>query len=111
LIYLLRFIDNMLGIWYGTTEEFECFQQALPFKNLRWTTSSLQDSVAFLNLTESIENGRIVTRTYEKPLNKFLYIPPASAHSPGVLKSTIFGNLRRYWYQNTNYDDYYDQVQ
>jgi hypothetical protein len=111
LIYLSRFIDDMLGIWCGTTEEFERFQQALPFKNLRWTTSGLQDSVAFLDLTVSIENGRIVTRTYEKPLNKFLYIPPASAHSPGVLKSTIFGNVRRYWYQNTNYDDYYDQVQ
>jgi hypothetical protein len=48
---------------------------------------------------------------YKKSLNKFLYIPSTSAHPPGVLKSTIFGNVCRYWYQNTNTKDYRDQVQ
>jgi hypothetical protein len=111
LLYLRRFIDDMFGIWCGTTEEFERFKQALSFKNLRWTTSGLQDSINFLDLNISIENGRIVTQTYEKSLNKFLYIPSTSAHPPGVLKSTIFRNVRRYWYQNTNTNDYRDQVQ
>jgi len=109
-LYLKRFIDDGIGIWHGTTQEFERFKQALTFKNLRWTTSGLQDSVDFLDLNISIENGRIVTRTYEKPLNKFLYIPPTSAHSPGVLKSTIHGNVRRYWFQNSNIEDYKNQV-
>jgi hypothetical protein len=44
-------------------------------------------------------------KTYEKPTNLFLYIPPTSAHSPGVLKRIIFGNVHRYWYQNSNIDD------
>jgi hypothetical protein len=48
---------------------------------------------------------------YKKSLNKFLYIPSTSAHPPGVLKSTIFGNVCHYWYQNTNTKDYRDQVQ
>jgi hypothetical protein len=61
LLYLRRFIDDMFGIWCRTTEEFEHFKQALPFKNLHWTTSGLQDSVDFLDLNISIENGRIVT--------------------------------------------------
>jgi hypothetical protein len=61
LLYLRRFIDDMFGIWCRMTEEFERFKQALPFKNLRWTTSGLQDSVNFLDLNISIENGRIVT--------------------------------------------------
>ncbi len=74
LLYLRRFIDDMFGIWCGMTEEFERFKQALSFKNLCWTTSGLQDSIDFLDLNISIENGRIVTRTYEKSLNKFLYI-------------------------------------
>jgi ABC-type uncharacterized transport system permease subunit len=43
---------------------------------------------------------------YEKPTNLFLYIPPTSAHSPGVLKSIIFGNVHHYWCQNSNIDDY-----
>ena len=41
-------------------------------------------------------------------MNLLLYIPPASAHPPGVLKSTIYGNLRRYWLQNTNKADYHE---
>jgi hypothetical protein len=61
LLYLRRFIDGMLGIWCGTTEEFERFKQAPFFKNLHWTPSGLQDSVDFLDLNISIENGRIVT--------------------------------------------------
>jgi hypothetical protein len=94
LLYLRRFIDDMFGIWCGRTEEIERFKQALSFKNLCWTTSGLQDSVDYLDLNISIENGRIVTWTYEKSLNKFLYIPSTSAHPPGVLKSTIFGNVQ-----------------
>jgi hypothetical protein len=35
-----------------------------------------------------------------------LYIPPASAHPLGVLKSLIFGNLQRYWQQNTYVTDF-----
>ncbi len=41
--YLKRFIDDKFGIWTGTTQEFECFKQALPFKNLRWTGSGWQE--------------------------------------------------------------------
>ena len=36
----------------------------------------------------------------------FLYIPPRSAHPPGVLKSTIYGNLRRFYRQNTSTKDF-----
>jgi hypothetical protein len=60
----------------------------------------------FLDLTLEIKNGHIVMKTYEKPTNLFLYIPLTSAHSPGVLKSIIFGNVHHYWYQNSNIDDY-----
>jgi hypothetical protein len=45
-------------------------------------------------------------KTYEKPTSLFLYISLTSAHSPGVLKSIIFGNVCCYWYQNSNIDDY-----
>ena len=108
--YLTRFIDDKFGVWIGTSQQFECLKQTLDFKNLRWTGSGLQDSVDFLDLNISIENGKIVTRTYEKPLNKFLYIPKTSAHPPGVLKGTIHGCVRRYWLQNSNIDDYRTQV-
>jgi hypothetical protein len=31
---------------------------------------------------------------------------PASAHAPRVIKSTIFGNLQRFWNQNSKISDY-----
>jgi hypothetical protein len=104
--YFKRFVDDIFGIWIGTSAEWENFKLALPFKNLHWKTMDLALKADFLDLTLEIKNGHIVTKTYEKPTNLFLYIPPTSAHSPGVLKSIIFGNVHRYWYQNSNIDDY-----
>ena len=39
-------------------------------------------------------------------MNLYLYIPPHSAHQPGIVKSLIFGQLQRYWLQNTYVEDY-----
>jgi len=39
-------------------------------------------------------------------MNLYLYIPPSSAHPPGMLKGLIFGNLCRFWNQNSFVDDY-----
>jgi hypothetical protein len=53
----------------------------------------------------------ISTKTYQKPTNLHLYITPNSAHPSGVLKSIIYSNLRRYWLQNTNVQDFINIVQ
>jgi chromosome segregation ATPase len=79
------------------------------FSQLKWTTSGLSSTVNFLDITVAINaNGKISTKTYQKPTNLHLYIPPTSAHPPGVLKSLIFGNLQRYWLQNTYTSDFVD---
>jgi hypothetical protein len=39
-------------------------------------------------------------------MNLHRYIPPESAHSPGVLKSLIFGNVFRYWLQNSHTSEF-----
>jgi hypothetical protein len=109
-LYFKRFVDDMFGVWIGNERDWERFVSSLPFGLLTWTTDGLQDSATFLDLTLEIVDDRIVTKTFEKALNLFLYIPPSSAHSPGVLKSTIFGNVRRYWNQNSNKKDYQDAV-
>eukprot|EP00978_Attheya_sp_CCMP212_P044907 scaffold326613_cov48-Attheya_sp.AAC.1 len=50
----------------------------------------------------------INTRSYEKDLNLHLYryIPPGSAHPPGVLWSLIFGRLRQFYNLNSNIEDF-----
>ena len=45
-------------------------------------------------------------KTHQKSLNLYLYIPPHSAHPPGVLRSLIHGLLRKYWIQNSDTVDF-----
>jgi len=108
--FLRRYIDDKLGIWTGSDETFTAFLQDLnSYSQLKWTSSGLSSSVNFLDITITIENdGKISTKTFQKPTNLHLYIPPSSAHPPGVLKSLIFGNLQRYWEQNTYVSDFTD---
>jgi hypothetical protein len=110
LYFLRRFIDDKFGIWIGSKEEFEIFKQELnSYCQLKWTSDGLKTAVNFLDLTICINNShQIITKTYQKPTNLHLYIPPTSAHPPGVLKSLIFGNLNRYWKQNTHVADFID---
>jgi len=110
LIFLRRFIDDKIGIWTGSEEEFNDFLHDLnSYSQLKWTSSGLTSSVNFLDITITIEkNGKISTKTFQKPTNLHLYIPPSSAHPPGVLRSLIFGNLQRYWKQNTYVADFVD---
>ena len=110
LLYCGRFIDDMLGIWIpddNNPNAWEEFKNSLPFGLLEWETSELSTSVDFLDLTISIgDDGRIQFQTYQKPMNLYLYIPHGSAHAPGVLRSLIFGNLRKYRLQNSKKEDY-----
>ena len=48
-----------------------------------------------MDLSVSIRDGHIATTLYEKPLNLHLYIPPHSAHPPGLLPGIVFGTLFR----------------
>jgi hypothetical protein len=98
-----------LKIWIGSDQEFLEFTTDInTYGSLQWVTSELKTrDLDFLDLTMSIgPDGRIHFKTFQKAINLYLYIPPSSAHPPGVLKSIIFGNLRRYWQQNTSIDDY-----
>jgi hypothetical protein len=108
LLYFKRFIDDIFGIWIGNNEQWSSFKSDLnTFGSLRWEASPLANTAIFLDLEIKLTaDQRIETKTYQKPQNLFLYIPPASAHAPGVIKSTVFGNLQRFWNQNSNISDY-----
>ena len=82
-------------------------REEMKFGLLDWTVEKPSKTTDFLDLTILIENnGAISTKTFIKPMCLHLYIPPASAHPKGVLKSLIFGNIRRYWNQCTYERDF-----
>ena len=81
--------------------------QIMRFGSLHWDVETPKKEVNFLDLTITLESdGTITTKTFVKPMNLHLYIPPQSAHPKGILKSLIFGNLQRYWIQNSNRADF-----
>jgi hypothetical protein len=110
-----RLIDDTVQFWdtaklppgvllYNLTKQIE---QDMAFGILTWEVNPPSREVNFLDLNISITpDGEIVTKTFTKPMNLHLYIPPESAHSKGVLKSLIFGNVFRYWQQNSHTSDF-----
>ena len=95
LLYYGRQIDDIFLIWNPspTGHSFQSFLKDLDSQsNLNWTTDGLQDLVDFLDLTISIDSaGKIQTKTYQKLMLLFAYLPLHSTHPLGVLKSLIFG--------------------
>ena len=47
-----------------------------------------------------------MTKTYQKPNNPYLYIPPHSAHPSRMIYGIIYSLLRTYWRQNSRYSDF-----
>jgi len=114
LFYFKRFIDDIFGIWTGnTTTDWDSFcDDVNNFGVLTWDIAENppSDSVNFLDLTLTIEGGKIVTKTYQKEMNLYLYLPSTSAHPNGCIKGTVYGLVRRYYHQNTYRKDYINFV-
>lgn len=110
LFYFKRFIDDMFGVWIGNaTTQWSAFcNDVNTFGELTWDIlkRKLSTSVDFLDLTLTISGNKIVSRTYQKEMNLYLYIPPASAHPAGCIKGTVYGLVRRYHAQNTSHHDF-----
>ena len=115
LLMYVRFIDAIFGIWQETEENptnFETYKTLLNAQcKLEWVTKEPKNIADFLDLTLTIRNGNVDTKTSEKAENLFLYIPYNSAHPPGLLKSLVFGRVGTYWEQNTRISDFSDTLQ
>ena len=97
-----RFIDDVFGVYLChpdpviDKQRWQALQDEMnKAPGLTWEFSELSHEVNFMDLTIRIKDGRIVTTLYEKPLNLYLYIPPHSAHPPGLLPGIIYGTLFR----------------
>ena len=83
-----------------------------PGRRLEWTTDKPSNSVDFLDLTITTgSDGRIRTKTFQKPMNLHLCVPPTSAHSPKMFQGMIFGQIRRFFLQNSSTEDFQQVVQ
>ena len=102
LLYYRRYIDDVFAIWIPDPDPIIDCQLLLSFSQrlndwhgLKWIVSPLSTSVVFLDLTLTIVDDHIVSSLYKKPMNLHLYIPPRSAHPPGVLLGLVSGWIYR----------------
>ena len=100
LLFYRRYIDDVFGIWKTEIDrtdlpEWTRLANTMPYHDLKWDVNPLSTSVDFLDLTISIHNHLISTTLFEKALNLYLFIPPHSAHPPGVLTGIVYGHLIR----------------
>ena len=95
---------DWFGIWLHDADpivdqsNWDAFQSAVNSGGLSWEFSKRSKSVVFIDMTIEIEDGKIVTSLYAKPLALYLYIPPHSCHAPGV-----HTGHRTYLWTNTAY--------
>ena len=116
-----RFIDDVYCIWNPPADLSLVDAEAkwVEFKaevnnnhGLEWEFSERALSgVEFLDMSTSIcSDGTIKTTLYEKPMALYLFIPPHSAHPPGVLPGHVFGNILRIFRLNSDEEDIVDDT-
>ena len=103
-----RFVDDVFFVWIGGCDVMwdSLIHVFNSFGILKWDTSLPKSSVHFLDLWITMEGNRIVTKTYQKPNNPYLYLPPHSAHPSSMIHGTIYGLLRTYYRQNSHFNDF-----
>ena len=91
LLLYKRMIDDIFLIWVPTNENpFSEFVMGLNAQcKLEWKTEKLSLEVDFLDITVQLQDGRLITKTYQKPMSLHLYIPGNSAHPKSLHKSLI----------------------
>jgi hypothetical protein len=99
LLYV-RFIDDIFLI-ARSQEEGDLFLTTLGTRRRRIVLETKSgQSVDFLDLTISVASRETDTllnvAIYQKPMNRYLYIPPFSYHQQAMFKAFIFSEIRRY---------------
>ena len=112
LTFYRRLIDDAFLIIENSSCNLECIKSAMndygpADKRLEWKPEQHGPKVHFLDLWISIApNKSLITSTYQKEVNMYLYRCPFSAQPPSTLFGLIYGTIHRYYWQNSNLNDF-----
>lgn len=74
---------------------------------LKWKTEELTKEVNFLDLTIMLdENTALATKTYKMEDNLYVHQTSNSCQPLSILKSFVYGQLHRYFWQNVYKEDF-----
>ena len=98
LIFWKRFIDDVLGLFKGTEQEFDEFVNwlnSIMRGIVKFKSSFSSDKVEFLDLVISIENGKLKTNLFVKPSNLQIYLDFTSNHPTHCKVGLVYGQALR----------------
>ncbi|CAI5471116.1 unnamed protein product [Closterium sp. Yama58-4] len=105
----VRYIDDGFIVWPGSRSELECYLSTFngldPNIKLTWHISD--SSADFLDMVifkgpRFAEKGNLDLKTFQKPMNSYLYLPFSSYHPRHCKVSFIRAELRRYLLRSTS---------
>ena len=85
----LNALDSNIGLTYTVSLTAAVFLDLFIFKGQLFKTQRLLD-----------------TKTYQKPMNKYLMLPFCSEHTTGCKMTIVHGELRRYIKRSSARDEY-----
>ncbi len=94
-----RFLDDLFIVFENFTyaqDYNQRFNVVHPKIKLSWENDTSPKCGVFLDLTLQIQGNRITTKLYQKPTNKYLYIPTTTAHHRHIIVNFIQNELKRY---------------
>ena len=92
-VFYKRFIDDGFGFWAGSVEsleEFARFANAI-HPNIKVELRYSKSKLEFLDTLVILEEGRVYTDLYKKPMDKQLYLRHDSCHPPSTKRGLAYG--------------------
>lgn len=109
-----RYIDDCFILYKGSREDFEHFElrviedAAKPI-NVTYNFSAIE--IDFLDTTIFKVNDKVAFKIFQKPLNKYNYLPMMTLHPINTIKGFITGEILRYFRLSTRQIDFFNIVQ
>jgi hypothetical protein len=104
IIFWGRYIDDCNGLWNGSETQFKDFFTTMNSidSSIQWTIGEFGKRVVYLDLYAQITDNIINFELYQKPQNKYLYLPFTSFHTLATKKGWIKGELIRICRNNSS---------
>lgn len=97
-----RYIDDIFAVFASANDAehfMQHFNSLLPSIKCTYNISAYRGEFLDCEVFKGEDfdrTGKLQTRLYQKPQNKYLYLPPSSFHSPYVFSAFITAEVKRY---------------
>lgn len=107
----LRYIDDVLMVWAGTSDELEVFMAELEnnTRNIHLTYTADPHQLSFLDLSIRLEGGRLITSTFRKETAANTLLQADSHHPKSLIRGIPVGQFMRIRRNCSTEEDYFSE--